>query len=61
MKYIVTLRAVAFVETTVEVDAKSKDAAEAAAIDVANEGDVVWSYDGLDGDTEISATEVRKG
>lgn len=58
MTFCVKLTAAALVETTVYVDANSRDTAEGDAIQQATAGDVVWKYAGVMEHSQIFATSV---
>ena len=47
MKYKVILGSIAYVGTNVEVEASSRDNAESIALKLADEGNVIWDYQGL--------------
>ena len=59
MTYTVELTTVAFVRTTVVVNAESKGAAEAAALRLADAGDVVWEYNGVVDSSDVDATATN--
>lgn len=61
MKYRVTLTATASVTTSVEVTAEDEKAARVQALQTADDGDVVWEYDGvIDGTVEALDAEVSQ-
>lgn len=57
-KFKVYLSSVANVETKVEVEAEDSEKAADLAIEVAQKGDVVWDYNGVD-DGSIEVNEVQ--
>ena len=54
-KYRVQLSALASVRGAVEVEAPDEEQAQQAAINVAEEGNVEWRYDGVHADETIQA------
>lgn len=59
-KFKVYLSGVSNVETKVEVEAEDSEKAADLAIKVAQSGDVVWDYNGVD-DGSIEVNEVQDG
>lgn len=58
-KYNVTVSHVAYVKGNIEVTASSEEEASEMAIKMANNGDVIWDYDGVSDvfDPEVISVE----
>ncbi len=59
--YRILLTATSAVSVSVLVHAETEEEAKAKAIQLAREGDVVWSYDGCDASTIEAVETIWKG